>query len=61
MEYFSLVKGLTKSVSIATDEEDAIVNAIEEKTNLTPVGCVQHLQSNINPLNKYFGKQWRPS
>ena len=32
---------------IATDEENAIVNAIAEKTSLYRVGCVRHLRSNI--------------
>ena len=41
------VKGLTNNVPIATDEENAIVNAIAEKTSLFRVGCVGHLRSNI--------------
>ena len=32
---------------IARDEDDAIVNAIAEKTNLHRVGCTRHLRANI--------------
>ena len=54
------IKGLTKTVPIATDEEDAIVNAIAEKTSLYRVGCVRHLRSNIKEwVDSYQGKLYK--
>ena len=37
----------TTNVPIATDEKSAVVNAIENETNLYRVGCSRHLRGDI--------------